>query len=76
MSGYIAARIVGEPQAATGLNEFTSEGSGWRRKPEPRKACFLWSGAEQKAAKLCKKIKSSFLPTIAMCLSLPFVFKN
>ena len=34
---FNAARIVGEPQAATGLNEFTSEGSGWRRMPKPRK---------------------------------------
>ena len=38
---FNAARVVGEPQAATGLNECTSEGSGWRRMPKPRKAWLL-----------------------------------
>ena len=39
MSNFIAARIGGEVQAATGLNEFTSEGSGWKRMPKSRKGC-------------------------------------
>ena len=43
MTRFNAARIVGELQAATGLNECTSEGSGWRRMPEPRKAWLLRS---------------------------------
>ena len=52
MSSFNAARIVGEPQAATGLNECTSEESGWRRKPKPRKAWLLRSVMEQQAAQI------------------------
>ena len=37
MSSVIAAGIVGNRRVATGLNEFTSEGSGCRRMPTPRK---------------------------------------
>ena len=52
MSSFNAARIVGEPQAATGLNECTSEGSGWRRKSKPRKAWLLRSVMEQQVAQI------------------------
>ncbi len=42
-------------QAATGLNEVTSEGSGWRRMPEPRKAWLLRSVTEQQAAQIMEE---------------------